>query len=217
MSKRSLYELPGYAERGGYVYALLYSTGIVRVGRTADARAEVTGRRKAARALGIDLAGWWVSKAHAEWIASERQLSEHARTEGKRTGDGCYAGIDFASLAKTAEAMESTSTAGWAFSRRFRHRESPGDRNKRMATAVRQQAEGMSVREIARRQSVSHTTIQNDLSRWERVRGQMPLEILRLARPAGNRTWQPDLDSPSPAEACLPDQIATVTTFRRMA
>lgn len=217
MSKRSLYELPGYAERGGYVYALLYSTGIVQVGRTADARSEVSERRRTARALGIDLAGWWVSKAHAEWIASERQLSEAARTAGRRTGTGCYAGIDFASLTETAEAMEITSTGAWAFSRRYRRREAPGSRDRRMAVAVRQRAEGMSVREIARRESVSHTTIQNDLARWERVKDSMPLEILRLTRPAGNRTWQPDLDPPSSAETCLPPEIATVTPFRRMA
>src|SRR6185437_14602745 len=135
-----------------------------------------------------DLAGWWVSIPHAEWIANEQALAETVRVlGGKRTGPGCYAGADFALLTGKAHDLPFTSTAAWAFGRRHRRREAPQSRDRRMAVAVRLRAEGLSARQIAERQSVSHTTILGDLARWERVRDQMPLEILRLARPAGNQ------------------------------
>lgn len=219
--RRSLYELPGYAERGGYVYALLYSTGIVEVGRTDNARQRATERRRTARAYGCELADWWASVPHEEWIANERAMTETCLIlGGKRTAQGSYSGVDFAMLTGKAFDLPYTSTTPWASGRRERRRESPGDRDKRMAVAVRLKAQGMGVREIARRQSVSHTTIQNDLARWERVRDGMPLEILRLSRPAGNRTWQPDVPAPSSQESCLPSEVATsasITPIRRLA
>jgi DNA-directed RNA polymerase specialized sigma24 family protein len=219
--KRTLNDLTGWAERGGYIYAVLLRSGIVRAGRTDDARATVTALRKEARANGTDLADWWVSIPHEEWISNERALTEICRIlDGKRTGPGCYSGVDFRLLTGKAFDLPYTTTAQWASGRRERCREAPDARDKRMAVAVRLHAQGMSVREIARRQSVSHTTIQNDLARWERVRGEMPLEILRLSRPAGNRTWQPDVPGPSSQEPCLPAGVATdasITPIRRLA
>jgi hypothetical protein len=218
--KRSLYELPGYAERGGYVYAVLYSTGIVRVGRTDHARGEITAIRKEARAAGIELADWWVSVPHEEWVANERRLAETCRANGTRTGAGRYSGLDFRLVAGKANDLPFTSTGLYAAGRRHRHRETEEGRDKRMAIAVRHRAAGMKVREIAERLSVSHTTIENDLARWKRVRDQMPLEIIRLSRPPGNQPWQTEPGSPSSREACLPGEVASdagVIAFRRLA
>lgn len=93
-------------------------------------------------------------------------------------------------------------------------------RDKRMAVAVRMKAKGKTVREIADWQQVSHTTIENDLARWERVKGEMPAEILRLARPSGNKGWQAEPDQPSSEPACLPGELASessIIQFRRPA
>jgi hypothetical protein len=86
------------------------------------------------------------------------------------------------------------------------------DRDRRMANAVRFRAEGMSLREIAARQSVNHQTVANDLARWERVRVQMPLEIIRLSKPAVEKL-------PPRGEISTPeiDSGATVTPLRRPA
>lgn len=61
----------------------------------------------------------------------------------------------------------------------------PGmNKDRRMAVAVRLTAEGLSLREVAARLSVSHQTVANDLARWGRVSAQMPLAIIRLSKPA---------------------------------
>lgn len=61
----------------------------------------------------------------------------------------------------------------------------PGvDKDRRMAVAVRLTTEGLSLREAAARLSVSYMTVSRDLARWERVRDQMPLTIVRLSQPA---------------------------------
>ena len=190
--KRSLYELPGAAGQGGYVYAVLYSTGVVRVGRTVNARAELTAIRKDARASGIDLADWWASVPHEEWIRNEGWLNETCRAVATgRTGPQCYSGVDFTLLTGKAHDLPCTSTEKYAGSRRYRTREGQYERDQRMAVAVRRKAEGMTLRKIAETQGVSHTTIRTDIERWERVKDQMPLEIIRLARPAGNQGWKP--------------------------
>lgn len=219
--RRSLYELPGATDRGGYVYALLYSTGVVQVGRTVDARAEATERRKVAQSIGCDLADWWTSIAHYEWIANERELARACGAlGGKRTGPGYFSGIGFPAVAEAAAALPFTSAMYWAHGRRHRTRETPEMRDKRMAVAVRMRAQGKTVREIAEWQRVSHTTIENDLARWERVKGEMPMDILRLARVPGNKGWQTEPDRPSSEDACLPGEVAKesgVIPFRRPA
>jgi transposase len=58
------------------------------------------------------------------------------------------------------------------------------DKDRRMAVAVRLIREGLSLREAAARLSVSHQTVANDLRRWEHAAAQMPLEIVRLSKPA---------------------------------
>jgi len=183
--KRTLDELPGLAERGGYVYALLLANGIVRVGRTEDAREAVTAVRKDARSFGTDLADWWVSVPHAEWLATERALIESCHVlGGRRTGPGSFSGVDFGLLTGKASDLPFTSTAAYAYGRRHRRRKDYDDPYKRMAVSARYRAEGLSLRAIAARQSVSQTTIARDLARWDLVGASMPLEIIRLSRPA---------------------------------
>lgn len=58
------------------------------------------------------------------------------------------------------------------------------DKGRRMAVAVRLTAEGLSLREVAARMSVSHQTVANDLARWERERADAPLALIRLSKPA---------------------------------
>jgi len=75
-----------------------------------------------------------------------------------------------------------------------------GSRDKRMATVARLHADGISNREIARLLAVSHTTVANDLSRWDRER---PNVTPLVANPAGKSypvrgvSCQPDLPSDS--------------------
>ena len=58
------------------------------------------------------------------------------------------------------------------------------DKDRRMAVAVRLTTEGLSLRQVAGRLSVSYMTVARDLDRWERERPNMPLAIIRLSQPA---------------------------------
>lgn len=58
------------------------------------------------------------------------------------------------------------------------------DKDRRMAVAVRLTAEGLSLREVAARLSVSHMTVTRDLARWDSEGSAMPLAIIRLSKPA---------------------------------
>jgi lambda repressor-like predicted transcriptional regulator len=70
-----------------------------------------------------------------------------------------------------------------------------------MAVAARLRAEGLSLRQIAARQSVCYQTVANDLARWDREHPAMPAEIVRLSRSAvknvtpGATDLTPDFDS----------------------
>ncbi len=61
-------------------------------------------------------------------------------------------------------------------------RAGPDDRDLRMAQAVRlYYGAGLTLRQVAVRQSVSYQTVANDLARWNRERPGMPAELVRLA------------------------------------
>lgn len=216
--KRTLDELTGYTNRGGYVYAVLLGTGIVRVGRTDDARTAVRGLRKDARAHGTDLADWWVSVPHEEWVANERALIECCLIlGGKRTAPGCYSGADFALLTGKAHDLSFTSTAGWEYGRVHRRRPDGQHPDRRMAEAVSYRAGGLTVRDIAARLGVSHTTIVRDLARWERVKDAMPLDIIRLSRAGGTSAWNTGQTDASSRDPQFQGDVPEVIPFRRLA
>lgn len=187
----TLRQLGGPCESGGYAYALLYSTGVVQVGRTRDARAEVNARRGTARQLGIALTDWWVSEPVVEWVGGERHLAAACRDLAEREiGAGSFGGVDFAALCRQAADMRGT--------------EAPAPRaitwtpDERMAVAARYRAEGLTLRQSAGRMLVSYGTVRRDLVRWDRVRGQVPPRIARLSVPVtqpcyiGPRDGTPD-------------------------
>lgn len=171
---RTLRQLGGPCQSGGYAYALLYSTGVVQVGRTRDARAEVNGRRGTARQLGVALTDWWVSEPVVEWVGGERHLAAACRDLADREiGGGSFGGVDFAALCRRAADMRGT--------------EAPAPRaiawtpDERMAVAVRYRADGLTLRQSAERMLVSYGTVRRDLIRWDRVKAGMPPRIARIA------------------------------------
>jgi len=84
------------------------------------------------------------------------------------------------------------------------------DRDRRMAVAVRLRAEGLSLRQVAARLYVNHQTVANDLARWQRDRSSMPLKLVRLSKPAVEKTPPGGTDS-TPAV----DTGASVIQLRR--
>lgn len=203
---RTLRQLGGPCQSGGYAYALLYSTGVVQVGRTRDARAEVNARRGTARQLGIALADWWMSTPMVEWIGGERQIAAACRElAGREIGGGSFAGVDFAALCSQADLIKST--------------EAPAPRaiawtpDERMAVAARYRAEGLTLRQSAERMLVSYGTVRRDLARWDQVKGQMPARITRLSVPVtrtryiGPRDSSPDVPDVTGTRNTAPNVI----------
>lgn len=195
---RTLRQLGGLAENGGYFYALLYSTGVVQVGRAQDARAGIAERRATARQLGVAVADWWVSEPVEEWTGAERQLAAACRDlGGKEVGAGSFRGVDFGALCATAQEIK----AEPAVARRV----PAWTQDERMAVAARLRAEGRTLRESAGLMLVSHGTVRRDLIRWDKVRDQLPEDIVSLSVPV---TPQPCYIAPSITPATEPDVTA---------
>ena len=57
------------------------------------------------------------------------------------------------------------------------------DRDRRMAAAVRLTAEGLSLRQIGKRLSVSYQTVARYLDEWEQRKAEMPPAVVRLSHP----------------------------------
>jgi hypothetical protein len=104
--KRSLGELPGQAAGdGGYVYVLRYDDGLVKVGRTRDARSRLTGHATTGRVFGRQLAEWWVSPPHDGWRENEKTLVSFAADLGAPVAAEYFPGISFDDLVARAKTL----------------------------------------------------------------------------------------------------------------
>jgi hypothetical protein len=215
----TLRQLCGPVRSGGYVYALLYSTRIVQVGRTQDSRAEMARRRSTARSLGVHVDDWWFSEPMQQWAGGERQLAAACRgLGGREAGAGSYSGVDFTALCGQARDIRYDFAAG--------QRPYTWSPDQRMAVAARLRAEGVSLRDSAKRMLVHYSTVSRDLARWDRVKDGMPEEVTRLSAPvaqpirciapaAAITTGGPA--SPGQANATAACNTATVIPLRRPA
>jgi hypothetical protein len=172
----------------------------------------VNARRATARQLGIALTEWWVSEPVVEWIGGERHLAAACRELASREiGAGSFGGVDFAALSERASRLGLTVVDG-----PLRADWTPDER---MAVAARYRAEGLTLRQSAERMLVSYGTVRRDLSRWDRVKADMPQRIARLSAPV----TQPCYIGPRDGTAEAPDvtgarnDVADVIELRRPA
>lgn len=87
----------------GYVYAVAFSHGTVKVGQTADIGGRLNTHRCNARSFGVTVTDWWVSPLHAEWRENEEALKAIARNLGGTPSSPEYfSGIEFAALVSEA-------------------------------------------------------------------------------------------------------------------
>ncbi len=65
--------LPGAAARntGGYLYAVAFSTGMVKVGQTVEPRTRLNKHRRDAEAFGAEVTGLWLSPLHRNYQRNE--------------------------------------------------------------------------------------------------------------------------------------------------
>ena len=104
--KKRIAELPGQAAGdGGYIYVLCYDDGLVKVGRTRDARSRVTGHATTGKVFGRQLADWWVSPPHDGWRENEKALIGFAADLGAPVAAEYFPGIGFDDIVARAKTL----------------------------------------------------------------------------------------------------------------
>lgn len=106
MSGLQLHALPGKAPAGGYVYAALYSVGVMKVGRTKQPRQRFSVHKQIGEAFGATITRVWLSPLHLDYNTTEQQVldqAEHLCTSIYLSE--YFRGVDFDELTSFAEAL----------------------------------------------------------------------------------------------------------------
>lgn len=88
---------------GGYVYAVEFSTGIIKVGRTNRPRVRVADHLRDAQKFGGSIEQLWLSVEHVNYIDNERSLIQNLGRA--HSGYEYYSGLDFNAVVEQAEAL----------------------------------------------------------------------------------------------------------------
>jgi hypothetical protein len=92
--------------RLGHIYVLSYSTGIVKVGCTADPATRLYSHRSMADALGVTVEGEWLSRRHYGYRHNERKVMAACEAAGgvpRRLE--YYLGISFSTAVEIAQCL----------------------------------------------------------------------------------------------------------------
>jgi hypothetical protein len=90
------FRIPPDADVGGYAYIILFANGMVKIGSTAKPEQRFATLEGHAAAFGTVISLWWISRAHAEYVDTERLLLDSARgLGGRRRGREYFEGLDF--------------------------------------------------------------------------------------------------------------------------
>jgi len=90
--------LPPVVPGKGYLYAVAFSTGVIKVGQTIDPRARLGNHRSHAAAYGIAVVNLWISAAHRDYVLSETRLIRECLKLGSRERREYFSGIEFAPI-----------------------------------------------------------------------------------------------------------------------
>jgi hypothetical protein len=93
----------------GYVYALGFSNGSVKVGRSKNGQRRLGDHKSTARKFGLTVTDEWLSPAHIEWERNEEALKAIAAgLGGIVAGREYFSGIEFAAVRDKAMALPFT-------------------------------------------------------------------------------------------------------------
>ncbi|GGT10527.1 hypothetical protein GCM10010156_78290 [Planobispora rosea] len=96
---------------GGFIYAIAFDSGILKVGQGIDALRRIGNHRRNAAFHGVGVVNEWVSPPHVEYAANERKLIEFCSTRGIREGNGRsehFTSLDFATVTAFAQSLPMT-------------------------------------------------------------------------------------------------------------
>jgi hypothetical protein len=95
----------------GYIYAIEFSMGVVKVGCTNNPWARVWQHGQAVAHFGGTITRAWFSAAHRDWRGNERTLLETAAETGDRVnGSEYFRGGDFGAVLDAAAGLDFTET-----------------------------------------------------------------------------------------------------------
>jgi hypothetical protein len=91
----------------GYVYAIHFSSGMVKVGQAADVARRLNQHEKEARNHGVVVTASWRSPLHANWQANEQRLISYClkRYGGAASGNEYFMGAEFAAVVEFARSL----------------------------------------------------------------------------------------------------------------
>lgn len=93
----------------GYVYALAFDSGGVKVGRTQNIKRRLRTHRCNARRFGLTVTNEWASPLHLEWNVNEETLKRlAAKLGGTPLSPEYFNGTDYAALVSTAATLPFT-------------------------------------------------------------------------------------------------------------
>lgn len=85
-----------HASPCGWLYVIEFSDGVVKVGRTTDARQRIKRHGWDAKARGAEICSWWISVLHSNTSETERIMKECcSRHWSLFDGDEYFADADF--------------------------------------------------------------------------------------------------------------------------
>lgn len=93
----------------GYLYAVRFSSGSIKVGQTVEPRHRLHRHSRYARAFGVRVVDAWVSVPHTDYIANETVLLAHLGSvaSGRRHRREFFQGADFDQVVAHAEQLVS--------------------------------------------------------------------------------------------------------------
>jgi hypothetical protein len=135
----------------GYVYAVAYSTGAVKVGATRNPRSRANDLRIGAAQYGATITDAWLSRPHGEYQLNEGRLHSACAALGPRWATETFA-CSLHDVVAAAEQLPMTSTPPAEPQTRSRVQARIAERR---ADARAMRADGSTVREIAAALEVS--------------------------------------------------------------
>jgi hypothetical protein len=93
----------------GYVYALSFDNGTVKVGRTQNQQSRLRAHKTSARNFGMAVTGTWMSPLHVEWHQNEDALKViAARCGGTPVTAEYFKDADYAAIVREAAGLSFT-------------------------------------------------------------------------------------------------------------
>lgn len=103
--KQIFAHLPGTVGGGGYLYAVQFATGVVKIGRTTDPSSRLATHRRHAEAFGVAVTDVWLSPPHTNYQRNETALIHACMRVSGRYKNEYFHSIEMGTVKALASAL----------------------------------------------------------------------------------------------------------------